>query len=323
MSTTVTRREFMKRSGTVAGLAAFTGISAAMLHTPERHPFAVDETPSVIRDLRVQGIDPGLVVVRGDDPAAMLRHALKEAGGMEAFVSKGDRVVVKPNIGWDRKPEQAANTNPDLVAETVRQCFAAGAAEVIVTDVTCNDANRCFNKSGIAYAAREAGAAIQLPRENRFRDVNMGGAMLGTQKVDEAYLQADKFINIPIAKHHGLTRVTLSMKNLYGILGGNRSRLHQDIHNSIADLARFLRPTLVIMDAYRVLLHGGPQGGSLQDVDDARTIALGTDPVAVDAWSGAEFFGLAPGDMPWLALAEAYGVGTSDLDMVDIRELGI
>ena len=319
----LSRREFLQRTGTLAGFVALTGTSAAILHTPERHPFALDETPAVVRDLRVKGLDTGLIVVRGDDPAAMARSAIQEAGGMAAFISSGDRVVVKPNIGWDRLPEQAANTNPEVVAEVVKQCFAAGAAEVIVTDITCNDANRCFNKSGIAYAAREAGAVIQLPQESRLREVNMGGKILGKQKVYDAYLEADKFINIPIAKHHSLTRVTLGMKNLYGILGGNRSRLHQDIHDSIADLSNFLRPTMVIIDAYRILLRGGPQGGSLDDVELRRTLVLSTDPVAADAWAAAELFSLQPSDLPFLARAEAYGLGTSNLQTVKVREIRI
>jgi uncharacterized protein (DUF362 family) len=123
--------------------------------------------------------------------------------------------------------------------------------------------------------------------------VNIGGAMLGQQLVYDAYLEADKFINIPIAKHHALTRVTLGMKNLYGILGGNRSRLHQDIHNSLADLASFLRPSLVIVDAWRMLLRNGPQGGSLADVEDRKMIVACTDQVAIDAYAGQTFFDLA------------------------------
>jgi hypothetical protein len=119
--------------------------------------------------------------------------------------------------------------------------------------------------------------------------------MLGRQRVFDLYLDADKVINVPIAKHHGLTRVTLGLKNLYGIIGGNRSRLHQDINNSIADLGNFLRPTLTVLDGMRVLLHNGPQGGSLDDVEERNTIAASIDPVALDAWGGSEFFGLDGG----------------------------
>ncbi|MDX9758612.1 MAG: DUF362 domain-containing protein [Bacteroidota bacterium] len=314
----IDRRTFLERGGKAAGFAAAALVGGALLHEPERHPFRALDDASIRRDLRIPDLAPMLVVARAADaagsgtPARLTAAALEALGGISTFVSRGDFVVIKPNVGWDRRPEQAANTNPDVVAEVVRQCRAAGAARILVTDITCNDATRCFHRSGIAAAAREAGAEVQLAQEARFRDVNIGGAMLGRQSVYDAYLEADKFINLPIAKHHSLTRVTLGMKNLYGILGGNRSRLHQDIHNSLADLAHFVRPTLVLLDAWRVLLRNGPQGGSLADVEERRMLVAGTDPVALDAFGGAEFFGLTVEEMPWIGLAEARGLGTSD-----------
>lgn len=319
----IDRRTFLERGGKAAGFAAAAVAGGLLIREPQRHPFRVKDEKAVVRDLRVEGVENKLVVVRGEDPARMTAAALAAFGGMTAFVAKGDFVVIKPNVGWDRRPEQAANTNPDVVAEVVRECIAAGAARVLVTDITCNDATRCFNRSGIAAAAREAGAEVQLAQEARFREVNIGGAMLGQQLVYDAYLEADKFINIPIAKHHALTRVTLGMKNLYGILGGNRSRLHQDIHNSLADLASFLRPSLVIIDAWRVLLRNGPQGGSLADVEERKMLVACTDQVAVDAYAGEAFFGLAIEDMPWVTLAETRGLGTSDYSSLPLEEVTV
>lgn len=317
----IDRRTFLERGGKAAGFAAAAVAGGLLIREPQRHPFRIRDEKAVVRDLRVEGVENKLVVVHGEDPARMTAAALAAFGGMTSFVAKGDFVVIKPNVGWDRRPEQAANTNPDVVAEVVRQCVAAGAARVLVTDVTCNDATRCFNRSGIAAAAREAGAEVQLAQEARFREVNIGGAMLGRQLVYDAYLEADKFINIPIAKHHSLTRVTLGMKNLYGILGGNRSRLHQDIHNSLADLAFFLRPSLVIVDAWRVLLRNGPQGGSLADVEERKTLVACTDQVAVDAYAGGTFFGLGIDEMPWVTLAETRGLGTSDYSTLPLEEV--
>ena len=164
---------------------------------------------------------PEMIVAQGgDDPAQLVRRALQELGGIRRFVSRADIVVVKPNIGWDRTPEQAANTNPSLVAEVVRQCWDAGAKKVIVTDVSCNDARRCFQRSGIAEAARLAGAEVILPEPEKFKDVNLQGDVLQNWPVLEPFLAADKIINIPIAKHHSLSGATLGMKNWYGILGG-------------------------------------------------------------------------------------------------------
>ena len=164
---------------------------------------------------------PEMAIIQGDDPAQLARQAVEELGGMRRFIARGDVVLVKPNIGWDRTPEQAANTNPDVVAEIVRQCSNAGAKRVIVTDVSCNDARRCFQRSGIAEAAKLAGADVILPDPARFKEVDLQGEVLRAWPVFDPFLNVDKVINIPIAKHHGLTGTTLGMKNWYGMLGGS------------------------------------------------------------------------------------------------------
>ena len=151
---------------------------------------------------------------QGDDPAQLARYAIEELGGMRRFVSRADIVLVKPNIAWDRTPEQAANTNPAVVAEVVQQCLNAGAKRVIVTDVSCNEPQRCFERSGIAEAARRAGAEIILPDPARFKDVDLEGSILRNWPVFDPFLNADKIINIPIAKHHSLTGATLGMNCL-------------------------------------------------------------------------------------------------------------
>ena len=202
------------------------------------------------------------------------RKRSKIWAGSSRFVSRQDVVVIKPNIAWDRTPEQAANTNPEVVAEVVRQCWQAGAKRVIVTDVSCNEPRRCFQRSGIQAAARAEGAEVILPDPELFREVDMGGVVLKSWPVFTPFLEADKIINLPIAKHHVLTGATLGMKNWYGILGGERNRLHQQIHQSLVDLANFMLPTLTLMDCYRILLRNGPTGGNLEDVaiekDDGR-----------------------------------------------------
>ena len=227
---------------------------------------------------------PEMVILQGDDPAQLARQAVEELGGMRRFIARGDVVLVKPNIGWDRTPEQAANTNPEVVAEIVRQCSNAGAKRVIVTDVSCNDPRRCFQRSGIAEAAKNAGAEVILPDPSRFKEVDLQGEVLRAWQVFDPFLNVDKVINVPIAKHHGLTGVTLGMKNWYGMLGGQRNQLHQKIHESLVDLADFVRPTLTIIDCYRILLRNGPTGGSLNDVKRGDTMVIGTDSTAVDSW---------------------------------------
>lgn len=318
------RREFMLRVLRLGGLSGVALGSGVWLHGRSARP---RESAVQVTDRRA-GIpnDPALpemVVVQGESPDALVRRAVAELGGIQRFIARGDVVVVKPNIGWDRRPEQAANTNPVLVASVVQLCEEAGAGKVIVTDMSCNDPRLCFERSGIAAAARGAGAHVILPDERQFRQANLGGEVLTTWPVLEPFLTADKFINLPVAKHHSLTGCTLGMKNLYGILGGQRSRLHQRIHESLVDLLAFSRPTLTILDAYRVLTRGGPTGGSLADVEMKKTLVAGTDPVAIDSYAAKAWWGLDYQRLPFLRLAQARGLGKMDFEQVRTKQLTV
>jgi uncharacterized protein (DUF362 family) len=266
---------------------------------------------------------PVMAVVQGGDPRQLVRRAVAELGGVRRFIARGDVVVIKPNISWDRTPEQAANTNPQVVAEMVRLCFEAGARSVVVTDVSINEPHRCYQRSGIAEAARNEGAQVPLPDQRKFRRVDLHGELLREWPVFEPFLEADKMINLPAAKHHSLTGVTLGLKNWYGILGGQRMRLHQRIHQSLADLGDFMRPTLTIIDAYRVLLRGGPGGGNLEDVALRRTLIAGTDPVALDAWAAKAYWDLDPRNLLFLQLAAERGLGTPEFEKLPVRTVAL
>src|SRR5438105_2980368 len=163
--------------------------------------------------------------------------------------------------------------------------FAGAAAKrVVVTDASCNDPNRCFQRSGIWRATYALGADVIIPAEHRFRTMRLNGDVLDEWPVYTPLVQADKVINVPVAKHHNLAKYTGAMKNWYGSLGGRRNRLHQNIDVSVADLATFMRPTLVVVDATRVLLRNGPQGGNVDDTREMNTVIATTDQVAADSY---------------------------------------
>ena len=324
-ATGLTRREALLQLLRVGGAAAGAGAAAVWLSEHSFRPVpALAEHAR--RDHRTAADPqwPHLTVVQGGEPRALVQRALADLGGIRRFVSRQDVVVIKPNIAWDRTPEQAANTNPEVVAEVVRQCWQAGAKRVIVTDVSCNEARRCFQRSGIQAAAHAEGAEVILPDPELFREVDLGGVVLKSWPVFTPFLEADKIFNLPIAKHHVLTGATLGMKNWYGILGGQRNRLHQQIHQSLCDLANFMLPTVTIMDCYRILLRNGPTGGNLEDVALKKTIVAGTDPVAIDAWVAKAYWNLDPAQMPYLEMAAARGLGTVDFDTlkVNVSQLG-
>jgi len=321
----MTRREAMLQLLRLGGAAAGTAAVAVWLSEHSFRPVPV-RAEQARRDHRTATNPqwPSMTVIQGGEPRALVQKAMENLGGMGRFVSRHDVVVLKPNIAWDRTPEQAANTNPDVVAEVVRQCWQAGAKRVIVTDVSCNEPHRCFQRSGIQAAARAEGAEVILPAPELFREVDLGGVVLKSWPIFTPFLEADKIINLPIAKHHELTGVTLGMKNWYGILGGQRNRLHQQIHQSLADLASFMLPTVTLIDGYRILLRNGPTGGNLEDVAIKKTVVAGTDPVALDAYVAKAWWNLDSAQMPYLQMAADRGLGTVDFEKlaVKISQLG-
>lgn len=263
-----------------------------------------------------------LAVVRNGQPAAMVDAALEALGGMNRFVPRGSKVLLKPNIGWDRTPDLAANTNPQAVARVVELCLAAGASRVIVMDRPCNDPRRCYASSGIEAAATAAGADVLHPDDARVRSKDLGGEVLRQWGVYDELMDVDVRINMPVAKHHRLARVTLGMKNWMGCVSGHRGQMHQHINKAVVDLAAFFRPQLTILDAYRVLVANGPSGGKASDVRQLATLCAGADPLAVDVF-GASLFQYGPDDLKFLALAERRGLGSRDLASAGVREIDL
>jgi len=314
---TLTRRDALIKLLRVAGAGSGAAALEIWLTEHSRRPepalaVAAKHGHTIATDPQL----PEIAIITGDDPAQLARQAIEELGGICRFISRGDVVLVKPNIGWDRTPEQAANTNPDVVAEIIQQCLSAGAKRVVVTDMSCNDPRRCFQRSGIAAAARGAGAEVTLPDPAMFKEVDLQGEILRAWPVLSPFLNVDKVINVPIAKHHSLTGTTLGMKNWYGMLGGPRHQLHQKIHESLVDLADFVRPTLTLIDCYRILIRNGPTGGNLQDVLLKRTVVAGTNPVALDAYVAKAFWNLDVSNLPYLTMAANRGLGTYEFEKV-------
>ncbi|MDI7268842.1 MAG: DUF362 domain-containing protein [Myxococcota bacterium] len=295
--------------------AGLTGVGAVgvLLHQRDADDAATPRTAtSRVVDTRAPEAPeaPDLAVVRGSDAAAATRRAVEALGGMGRFVRSGEKVLVKPNIAWDRLPAHGANTNPTVVAEVVRMCVAAGAAKVVVTDVSCNEARRSFERSGIWRAAQDAGAQVVLPDPSVYEEFDLRG-VLGRWRILRQVVEADRLINVPVVKHHGLSRLTAGMKNWYGVLlDDRRHRLHQVIDEGIADLAATFRPALTVLDATLVMVRNGPQGGGMSDVERRDLVAATTDPVAGDAWA-ASLLGREPEEVPYIGLAERAGLGRS------------
>lgn len=265
---------------------------------------------------------PDLAIVHGGDIKAATRAAVASLGGMSRFVSRGDVVFVKPNMGFPRTPPQGANTHPDVVAAIVEACFAAGAKLVKVGDHTLDVPDRCYRRSGIQAAAEAAGARVQIVDPSAFRRMDVKGQFIGEWEVYPEIVEADTVISVPVAKHHSLTRITGAMKGWFGAIGGQRGSLHSRIDVAVADLTAFFRAKLTVLDATRVLVRNGPEGGSLADVQPLGLVAAGTDQVAIDAYV-ATLLSLSPADVPIVRTAAARGLGRLDLNRLRVikREL--
>lgn len=322
----ISRRTFLKTS--VAIGAGFYCLS--YLSTTKRSP--------PFKRHKEHTLKPGLAVVHGnvlnqDDESTvikeMVRRALKSLGGIDKLISKGNKVIIKPNIAWNQRPEFAANTNPYVVAALVELSREAGASRVRVMDHTCSaNPETSYENSGIAEAARKSGAEIIYLNKNRFKDfIIPNGKVLKSWPFYEEMVYADEvdvLINVPIAKQHGTSRLSMGLKNVFGMIGGNRGSLHTDIHPKIADLNKFVKIDLTVVDAYRILKNHGPTGGRLDDVDNsidrARRIIVSTDSVAADAY-GATLFSIQPKDVGYIRESHEQGLGEIDYRLKGFEEI--
>ncbi len=306
------RRTFLKNG---IGFSALTGANIAGLNMLTPNLLYANQTGSVPYDL---------VAIKGAEPDVMFTKGIEALGGIGKYVKKGQSVVVKPNIGWDVTPERAGNTNPKLVEEIVKQCYQAGAKEVVVFDNTCDNWQRSYKNSGIEAAVKDAGGKI-VPgnTEGYYHPISVKGAKnLTSAKVHELILESDVFINVPILKSHGSTKLTMSMKNLMGVVW-NRGEWHKnDLHQCIADFASYRKPDLNIMDAYFVMKRNGPRGVSQEDVVTMKSLLISTDMVTIDA-AGAKLFGIEPNDVRYIQIAEEQKVGRAKLDQLNIKRISL
>jgi uncharacterized protein (DUF362 family) len=297
------RREFIRRTLRSALAVALGSVPALELAAL---PAAAAEAPP-------------LAVRKGKDVPALVRETVAALGGMGRFVKVGETVVVKPNIGWDRTPEQAANTHPLVVRAVVELCLEAGAKQVRVFDRTCNDPRRCYVQSGIQEAIESLGsdrARIEHMDTRAYQELEIrGGKALQRWSFYRPALEADRLINLPVAKHHSISTLTLGMKNVMGVIGGNRGVLHQKIDEALADINTVVRSDLTLIDATRILTANGPSGGRLEDVRVLDTLIASPDIVAADAWA-ATLFGRRPQEVPSIVAGAGRGLGTMDLAKV-------
>ena len=305
------RREFLRQ---VAAWSAGLTVAGPLFQVT-RSMYAAEVAPAVM---------PTLALATGTDYEKLVARVLGALGGINKFVRVGAKVVVKPNIGWDRNPAQGADTNPQVVKALVKQALDAGASKVMVFDRSCNDNRRCYSNSGIAEAVESIGdrrVVCEFIDDRKFVPVKIEkGVSITEWQFYKDALDADCYINVPVAKHHGLSRLTLGMKNVMGVIGGKRGEIHQSIGQRLADLNTVIRPKLTVIDATRILLRHGPQGGNLADVKVLDALMASSDPVAADAYATTLF------DLKSDAIEStraAYRAGLGEMDLSKVRVLKV
>jgi len=319
----ISRRKFLRVLGIAGAGAALSGCSRSSLSVP--NTTISTQTPPPAPTFQPPATSSGqtyLAVAHGDDPAEITRRALEALGGMQQFVKSGDIVILKPNICTDYHTfEYAATTNPEVMAELVRQCLGAGARRVRVMDNPFGGiAERAYQVSGIADAVTNAGGEMEILNSAKFvKTAIPEGRDIQEWWVYQDILDADVLIDVPIAKQHGSARLTLGCKNLMGTIQ-KRELIHLNLHQRIADLTSLLRPDLTIIDAYRILMDNGPTGGNLNDVKLQKTIIASADIVTADSFA-CTLFGLTAEDVPYVSLAAEMGLGTKDLASIKIEEI--
>jgi len=307
------RRDFIKASAAV-GVAALTF---------DKLQAAITKNQLMVETA------PDMVAVMGGEPTQLLERALQEMGGIEKYVKKGQSVVIKPNIGWDKKPDFGANTNPELVDALIKQCFKAGAKKVTVFDHTCDNWQKCYSSSGIEQTAKAAGATV-LPGndETYYKEVAIPqGVKLKSAKIHQALLDADVWFNVPVLKNHGGARMTIAMKNYMGIVWDREYFHSNDLQQCIADICTWeKRPALNIVDAYRCVRKNGPQGRSISDASVLKTLIVAKDIVAVDTAAVGLFNQVETMDIKsvgHIANGEKLKLGTQDLSKLNIKRIKI
>ncbi len=310
----LSRRQFLQLTGVAAGA---TLLAAACKGQPEQTSNRRTPPPPASDEAY-------LTVARGADASAITRAAIAGLGGIERFVRSGDDVIIKPNICHDyHPPEYATTTNPTVVATLVTLCLGAGARRVRVMDMPFGGTpESAYAMSGIGEAVGAVGGEMTVMSPVKFTEVAIPqGRDIKAWATYRDVLEADVLIDVPIAKHHSLARLTLGAKNLLGVIR-NANQMHRNLGQRIADLTSLIRPTLTVVDAVRVLIAHGPGGGSLNDVQQMDTIIASHDIVAADAYA-ATLFGLTGADIGYVKAAADMGLGTIDLDAVKVEEVSV
>jgi uncharacterized protein (DUF362 family) len=327
MNSNISRREFLIRAGATGALIAGS-VAGGFALWQRKHFVPGFEAPKGLQlpsfAVEANKTLPSLAIAHGTDHDKVIRAAIGALGGMSRFIRKGDVVVIKPNVAFDRPPALAATTHPEALRAVARLVLEAGAARVIVADNPINSPAGCFLKSGLRGVADELNLDLAYPESNSFAPLHLDGEILRNWTfMREPFRQATKVIGVAPCKDHNLCHASMTMKNWYGLLGGRRNQFHQHIHSIVSDFALMMKPTLVVLDGINVLMKNGPTGGRLSDVKPMGTIVAGTDMVAVDSYGYTHLMERDLAELTYIHKAHDRGLGNKNWQETNHKEVQV
>ncbi len=321
----VSRREFLLRAGVTGALVAGAAAGGYALWQP-RHFVPGFEAQHGLQlpnfSVEASKTLPSLAIAHGTDHDKAVRAAVGALGGMSRFIRKGDIVVIKPNVAFDRPPALAATTHPEALRAVAKLVLEAGAAKVLVADNPINSPAGCFLKSGLRQVANDLNLDLLYPEASAFAPLQLTGEVLRNWTFFHApFKRATKVIGVAPCKDHNLCHASMTMKNWYGLLGGRRNQFHQHIHSIVSDFALMMKPTLVVLDGLNVLMRNGPTGGRLSDVKPMGTVVAGTDMVAVDSYGYTHLLERDLTELTYIHKAHDRGLGNKNWKDLPYKEV--
>lgn len=321
----ISRREFLIRAGTT-GLLAAGSVAGGLALWQRNHylPGFEAEKGFQLPSYRVEDskLLPTMAIAHGTDHEKAIRAAVGALGGMGRFIKRGDVVMLKPNVAFDRPPALAATTHPEALRAVAKLVLEAGAKRVYVADNPINSPAGCFLKSGLRQVANDLNLDLLYPESNSFQQLQLDGEILRNWTFfHEPFKYANKVIGVAPCKDHNLCHGSMSMKNWYGLLGGRRNQFHQQIHSIVSDFALMMKPTLIVLDGMNVLMKNGPTGGRLSDVKPMGTVVAGTDMVAIDSYAYSHLLERNIDELTYVHKAHQRGLGNMNWKEANPKEV--
>lgn len=249
----------------------------------------------------------------------MVEKSIQLLGGIDDIISRGDKVLIKPNIAYEIKPEETEVSDPRIAKAICDILIDMGARPIIAESSAAGvDGEAAFKASGY-YDLRDQGYEVVNLKEAKktVTSINEDAVVLKKVKMWAMVKEVDAIINFPVIKTHDHMPATLALKNIKGLLvDSEKKKFHHQygLSQAIADLNLHIKTDLTIVDG--IFCREG-LGYPFSDEIEMDLIIAGKDPVAIDTVT-LMIMGIDPAKQEHAVLAEKLGIGTMDLSKIEV-----